>query len=171
LRDRLEVCSCGSRSTAVRVLSPPGSKLPHEIGNTTLKPRLYPQHRKSQVLWRVSIRYRPLIRPVQAWCYQYREGALDRGGGIVAVGHRARPHPAPRFWDTYLFLEPHILDHIKIKKLIKVCESSILSNFFYSSWIVMRRGMRGAYSRISQLGWLSICRTRGRGEGWRWDVS
>jgi hypothetical protein len=32
------------------------------------------------VLWRVSIRYRPLIGPVQAWCYQSRDGALNRGG-------------------------------------------------------------------------------------------
>ena len=60
---------------------PPGSKRHHEIGNATPKPRLHPQHRKSQVLWRVSIRYRPLIGPVQAWCYQSRDGALNRGGG------------------------------------------------------------------------------------------
>jgi len=59
---------------------PPGSKRHHEISNATPKPRLYPQHRKSQVLWRVSIRYRPLIWPVQAWCYQSRDGALNRGG-------------------------------------------------------------------------------------------
>ena len=62
---------------------PPGSKRHHEIGNATPKPRLYPQHRKSQVLWRVSIRYRPLIGPVQAWCYQSRDGALNRGGDSI----------------------------------------------------------------------------------------
>ena len=38
------------------LLLTPGTKQGGDLSNTTPEPRLYPQNRESQVLWRVSIR-------------------------------------------------------------------------------------------------------------------
>jgi hypothetical protein len=60
---------------AAELLSPPGTVVGGSLGSATLK------HREYQVLSRVFIGQRPLIRPVQLWRYKYRDRQLCRGGG------------------------------------------------------------------------------------------
>jgi hypothetical protein len=54
-----------------------------ETGNTTPNSRQDPRIREYQVLSRLSIGYRPLSWPLQAWCYQERDLRFAPGGDTI----------------------------------------------------------------------------------------
>jgi hypothetical protein len=69
-------------------IPPPGIVVGGSLGNATLKHRQYPRIKEYQVLSRVLIGQRPLIRPVQPWCYKYRDRQLCRGGIVRRSRHK-----------------------------------------------------------------------------------